>query len=151
MAKKNKVLNFSPGKDDPEANFHIFDHKGCILEQKKTIKILSYTINKTNDLDNHLSILYGKINSTFHQIRGALSFLDKKNRKIIITLKLKGQLNLTLPLLLSQNECVQSRAEVLLMKINKRIYGQSVFKVGNEKICLDIGNPLPTQEILRVS
>ena len=57
--EKTEFLNFSRGKDNPEANFHIFYHKGNILKQRDTIKILGYTINKANDLDNHMSILYG--------------------------------------------------------------------------------------------
>ena len=37
------------------------------------------------------------------------------------------------------------------MRINRWIYGRSVFKEKSEKICKAIGNPLPSQEILRVS
>ena len=129
----------------------ISDNKGNIIHQKRTIKILGYTVNRFNDLENHLSSMTAKITNSFNKIRGALPFMDQRSKKIIIESKLKGQLNLTLPLMLNQTQRVQSRAEVILMKINKWIYGHSVFKKENEKICKWIGNPLPAQEILRVS
>ena len=56
-------------------------------------------------------------------------------RKLIIYAKLKGQLNLTLPLLINQTQRAQNQAEVLLMRINKWIHGGPIFKVDNEIIC----------------
>ena len=41
--------------------------------------------------------------------------------------------------------------EVLLMCINKWIYGKSVFRKENEEICKVINKPLPEQEILQSS
>ena len=84
----------------------------------------------------------------YNKIRGALPYLNGKNRKIILEAKLKGQLRLTLPLLLNENQCVQSCAEVMLMKINKWIHGGFTFKQENKKICKEIMVPLPEKEIL---
>ena len=126
--EKTEFLMFNRNKESEDDPITIHDNKGNIIEEKKTIKILGYTVNRCNDLENHLSSLTAKITSSYNKIRGALPYMDQKSKKIIIESKLRGQLNLTLPLILNQNQLVQSRAEVILMKINRWIYGGSVFK-----------------------
>ena len=141
---KTEFINLSKEYNaDENLNFTIRDDKGNILKQKPTIKVLGYIINHKNDMENHISALYGKISSTYNDIKGAIPYLDKKNKKIIINSKLRGQLSLTLPLLINQNQCVQNKAEVLLMRRNKWIYGKSIFKKENRQICNTIGAPLP--------
>ena len=81
------------------------------MKQNHTIKILGYTINAKNNLDNHITALYGKITHTYHQIKGAMPFLDKKNKKLILEAMLKGKLSLTLPLTLNQTEKVKDRVD----------------------------------------
>ena len=77
-----------------------------------------------------------------------MPFLDKKNKKLILESKLKGQLNLTLPLILNQTERVKDRVGVLIMRINKWIHGGPIFKVNNAKICKEIGAILPEHEMI---
>ena len=74
--------------------------------------------------------------------------MNTKNRKIVIEAKIKGQLNLTLPLILGQNLRTQKRYETLIMKVNKWIYGGQTFKKENIEICKRIGNLPPEQDIL---
>ena len=64
---------------------------------------------------------------------------------------MRGQFNLTLPLLINKSQRIISKAELLLMRINKWIYGKSIFRLENEIICKSIGNILPEQEILHAS
>ena len=131
--EKTEFLMFNRNKDNEDDEITISDNKGNIITERKTIKILGYTVNRCNDLENHLSSLSAKITSTYNKIKGALPYMDSKSKKIIIESKLRGQLNLTLPLILNQTQRVQSRAEVMLMRINRWIYGHSVFKVENKK------------------
>ena len=77
-----------------------------------------------------------------------MKYLNAKNKKIILEAKLKGQVNLTLPLLFNQNQQVKSRAEVILMRINKWIHGGPSFKVASSKICKEMGTILPEQEMI---
>ena len=74
--------------------------------------------------------------------------MSLKSRKVIIESKIKGQINLTLPLLINQNQRIQARAETLLMKANKWIWNQCAFKKASETICKEIGSLLPEREIL---
>ena len=77
---KTEFMNLYTENDEDEyASFTIPDDKGNIINQKYTIKILGYTVNKNNDLKNHISALYGKVNNTYHKIKGALPFLSQKN------------------------------------------------------------------------
>ena len=46
---------------------------------------------------------------------------------------------------------VQNKAEVLIMRINKWIHGGPVFRVDNIKICKEINNPIPEQEIMKAN
>ena len=62
--------------------------------------------------------------------------------------KLRGQVNLTLPLLLNQPKQIQAGAEIILMRINKWIRGGPTFKVASELICKEIRCLLPEREIL---
>ena len=71
-----------------------------------------------------------------------------KNRKIVIDTKIRGQLNLTLPLILGQNLHTQKRFETIIMKVNKWIYGGQTFKKENIKICKEIERLIPEQDIL---
>ena len=74
--------------------------------------------------------------------------MNPKNRKIVIDAKIRGQLNLTLPLILGQNSRTQKRFETLIMKVNKWIYGGQTFKKENTEICKKIGNLQPEQDML---
>ena len=104
--EKTEFLIFNRNKESEDNPITIYDNKGNIINEKKTIKILGYTVNRYNDLENHLSSLTAKITNSFNKIRGALPYMDQKSKKIIIESKLKGQLNLTLPLIISQtNGC----------------------------------------------
>ena len=148
---KTEFLNFSCDNSEPESKFTITDNYGNIIEQQNTIKVLSYIINQKNDMESHISALYGKISHTYNNIKGAIPYLNEKNKKIIIDSKLRGQINLTLPLIINQTQRVEHKMEVLLMRINKWIYGKSVFRKENEEICKIIDKPLPEQEILQSS
>ena len=130
---KTEFLNF----DKPEnegANFIITDEKKNIIKQNNTIKILGYRINRNNNLANHISGLVSKINFSYNKIKGVLPYMNMKNRKIVIDAKIRGQLNLTLPLILGQNLHTQKRFETIIMKVNKWIFGGQTFKKENIKI-----------------
>ena len=148
---KTKFINFSRDNNDDESKFTISDDQGNIIDQKQTFKVLGYIINQKNDLEGHLSALFGKISKQYNNIKGAIPFLSERNKKIIIDAKLRGQLNLTLPLIINQTQRVQEKACVLLMRINKWIYGKPVFRKENKEICTIIEKPLPEQEILQAS
>ena len=148
---KTEFLNFSRDNNDDESKFTITDDQGNIIDQKSTIKVLGYIINQKNDLEGHLSALFGKISKQYNNIKGAIPFLSERNKKIIIDVKLRGQLNLTLLLIINQTQRVQEKACVLLMRINKWIYGKPVFRKENKEICTIINKPLPEQEILQAS
>ena len=92
--------------------------------------------------------LMSKITVVYNKIKGPLKYLNRKNKKIILEAKLKGQVNLTLPLLINQSQRVKSWAEVIIMWINKGIPGGPTFKVALAKICKEIGSILPEQEII---
>ena len=74
--------------------------------------------------------------------------MTSKTKKVILDAKLRGQVNLTLPLLLNQLKRIQTRAEVILMRINKWTRGGTTCKVASELICKDIGCLMPEREIL---
>ena len=82
--------------------FNITNTQGNIIMQKKTLKNLGYTINKEKNLDVQMETLMTKVKPGFRKIRGEIPFLNLKNRKIILEAKLKGQLRLTMPILLNQ-------------------------------------------------
>ena len=148
---ERKQNSYSRDNSVPESKFTIIDNYGNIIEQQNTIKVLGYIINQKNDMESHISALYGKISHTYNNIKGAIPYLNEKNKKIIIDSKLRGQINLTLPLIINQTQRVQYKMEVLLMRINKWIYGKSVFRKENKEICKIIDKHLPEQEILQSS
>ena len=119
-----------------------------ILERKRTIKILGFKVNKVNNLDDHMSWLTSKAVMSFNKIRGHTKFMTPKTRKIIIESKIKGQINLSIPLIINQNQRIQARAETLLMKINKWIWGKCAYLKNSETICKEIGCLMPQKEIL---
>ena len=88
---------------------------------------------------------------TFNKIKEDLPFLSKVNRKIIIEAKTKGQINMTLPLLLNQSQAVQEQAEIIVIRINKWAYGANTFRLENEKICKDLEIHLPKEEIINTN
>merc|ERR1711954_401103 len=112
---------FSRNSEEVIDSLNITDDKGKILSKKKTIKILGFKVNKNNNLDDHLSSLTSKAVMTFNKMRNHMNYMSLKSRKIIIESKIKGQINLTLPLLINQNQRIQARAKTLLMKANKWI------------------------------
>merc|ERR1711954_42789 len=86
------------------------------------MKVLGYIINKKNNLDNHLLSIMSKMTSTYLKIKDALPLMSKRNRKIVLESKIKGQLRLTLPLTINQSQRIKKRTEVLIMKVNKKQY-----------------------------
>ena len=139
----------SPGVN--EANFTILDNKGDILKQKNTMKILGYTVNRENNLETHMSVCMSKMNRTYNSIRSVLPRMTVKNRRIILNAKIGGQLRLTLPLTLNQNQRVKKRAITMIMKINKWIHGGNTFMMNKKKICDKIGSPMPEKELIDIS
>ena len=148
-ADKTEFLNFGKSSEDNNANFKITDHKGNMISQKKTMKVLGYCVNKENTLENHISSLAGHITATYKKIKEAIPYLSPANRKIILDAKLRGQLSLTLPLILNQNQRTQGRMQTLIMRINKLICGGNTSMKLSEKICKEIEKLLPEQEIIR--
>ena len=47
-----------------------------------------------------------------------------------------------------QSQCIQARAETLVMKINKWIWNKCAYKKSSEVICKEIGCIMPSHEIL---
>ena len=137
-------------KDDGEnqADFTILDDKRDILKQKNNMKILGYTINRDNNLETHMSVCMAKMNRTFNNLRNVLPRMTVKNRRIILNAKIGGQLRLTLPLTLNQNQRVKKRAITMLMKVNKWIHGGNTFMQNKKKICDKIGSPMPEKELI---
>ena len=88
---------------------------------------------------------------TYNKIKEALPHMNPKVRKIVVNAKIRGQINMYLPLFLNQTQQVQNQCEVMLMRINKMIDGQKYFRTENEKICNRIKMPLPKQEIVNSS
>merc|ERR1711954_216250 len=115
------------------------------------MKILGFKVNKDNNLKAHLDFLSGKLTMTYNCIKEALPFLTPENRKVVVNSKMRGQINIVLPLILNQTNAVKKKAETMLMRINKIIYGKKYFKVNNEKICKEIGMQDPEVEIVKAS
>lgn len=139
---------FSKSSEESSEKLTISDDKGNILKRKRTVKILGFKVNKINNLDDHMSSLTSKAVMTYNKIRGHAKFMAPKTRKIIIESKIKGQINLTIPLIINQNLRIQARAETLLMKINKWIWGKCAYKKNSETICKEIECLMPAKEIL---
>ena len=57
----------------------------------------------------------------------------------------------SMPLIINQPERIKSRAETMLMRINRWVHGGNTFKESSIKICKKINRPLPEQEILRAN
>ena len=148
---KKEIISFSKYHKEDRHLINIRDNNGNIITEKNTIKVLEYIMNQKNDLDNHLSALFGKISRTHNNIRVALSYLCGKNKKITLESKLRGQFDLTLLLPINQNQRIQYKAKVFLMRINKWIYGKSVFKLENKKNCKFILNIVWEHKILNAS
>ena len=98
-----------------------------------------------------MSGLMSKVTMAYTKMRGQLKFMTLKTKKVILESKLKGQVNLTMPLLINQSQCVKKRAKVIIMRINKWIRGGPYYKVSSEKICNEIGNMLPERELLNTN
>ena len=94
-------------------------------------------------MESHMSSLNGKICNTFNKIRGALPYLTEKNRQKIIEAKIKSLLMPSMPLIKNQPERIKSRAETMLMRINRWVQGGNNFKESSIKICKKINRPLP--------
>ena len=101
---KTEFLNIEKDDGPNEADFTILDSKGNILKQKNNMKILGYTVNCENNLETHMSVCMAKMNRTYNNIRNVLPRMNIKNRRIILNAKIGGQLRLTLPLTLNQNQ-----------------------------------------------
>ena len=143
--KKTEYMNmFTNNEDNPDARFTITDDKGNIVKQKRTMKVLGYTINYANDMEAHM----GKLINSYIKLKPAIPFMSKKVKKIILNSKLKSQLSLTLPLMLNQSKQVKKRVCIMIMKVNKWIFGGPTLKVESEKICRDIGTQMPEVELL---
>lgn len=113
------------------------------------MKILGIRVNKDNNMRNHLDHLNARVTTTYNSLREVIPFMTPENRKIIINSKLRGQVNLFLLLILNQSQQVRKKAETLLMRINKIIYGKKYFKVCNETICKEIQMPEPEIKIVK--
>ena len=132
-----------------EDDYVITDDKDKIIKPKKVMKVLGVKINKDNNLRAHLCYLNSKITMTFNPIKDAIPHMTSDTRKVIINSKLRGQITMFLPLLINQNQAVRRQAEVLLMRVNKLIYGQNYFLTSNENICKKINIPSPEEEIVK--
>ena len=122
--------------------------RGNIVKQKHTMKVLGNMVNRMKNMNAHMFSLMAKLTNSYIKIKGAIPFMNKGNKKIILESKLKSQLSLTLPLMLNQSNRVQKRACAMMMKVNKWICGGPTFKVNSEIICKAIGTPLLEQELL---
>ena len=142
-ADKTEFMNFVCSHEEADSALTITDDKGNLIRWKKTIRILGYKVNKENNLEDNMAALTSKIALSHNKIKGQLRYMTPKTRKVVLDAKLRGQINLTLPLLLNQPKRIQARAEVLLMRINRWIRGGPTFKVAFELICKDIGCLLP--------
>ena len=78
---------------------------------------------------------------TLNSLRDALPYMTPQTRKVIVNSKLRGQINPYLPLLINQSQAVKKKVEVILMRINKIMYGKKYFKVNNDAICKEINLP----------
>ena len=145
---KTEFMLFSKSSEESTERLTISDDKGNILQRKRTVKILGFKVNKTNNLDDHMSWLTSKAVMSYNKIRGHAKYMTPKTRKIIIESKIKGQINLTIPLIINQNQRIQARAETLFMKINKWIWGKCAYMKSSESICKEIGCLMPEKEIL---
>ena len=132
-----------------EDDYTILDNEGHSVKPKRIMKILGIRVNKDNNMRNHLDHLNARVTTTYNSLRETIPFMTPENRKIIINSKLRGQVNLFLPLILNQSQQVRKKAETLLMRINKIIYGKKYIKVCNETICKEIQMPDPEIEIVK--
>ena len=77
--------------------------------------------------------------------------MTTKVRKIVVNFKIRGQINMYLPLFVNQTQSVQKQCEIMLMCINKMIDNRKYFKTENEKNCKRINMPLPKDKIVKAS
>ena len=107
---KTEFMNLFTNKDeDADAKFKIPDKKGNIIEQQNTMKILGYEINNNNTMEAHMCSLMSKMAYSHFKLKGAIPYMSTRNKKIILEAKIKSQLNLTLPLMLNQNQRIQKK------------------------------------------
>merc|ERR1711954_35036 len=118
-----------------DKNLHtITDEKGNIVKPKTVMKVLGIKINKNNNLRAHISYMNSKVTMTYNKIKEALPFMTSMVRKIVFNAKIRGQVNMYLPLFINQNQNIQK-----------------YFKTEKEKICNRINMPLPKDEIIKSS
>ena len=98
-------------KSISEDDYTILDNKGNIVKPKRIMKILGIRVNKDNNMRNHLDHLNARVTSTYNSLREAIPYMTPENRKTMINSKLRGQVNLFLPLILNQNQQVRKKAE----------------------------------------
>merc|ERR1711954_111147 len=115
------------------------------------MKVLGIKMNKDNNLRAHVSAMNAKVTMTYQSLKTAVEYMTPEVRKIILNSKLRGQINMFLPLFINQSQGVKKQVEVLLMRINKLIYGKKYFRVSNETICKEIKMPLPEVEIVKAT
>ena len=113
--------------------YTITDDKGIIVKPKTVMKVLGIKINKDNNIRAHISHMNSKITMTYNKIKEALPFMTSKVRKIVVNAKIRGQINMYLPLFVNQNQNVQKQCKVMLMRINRMIDNKKYFKTEKEK------------------
>ena len=79
--KTEFMTMFSANNDDNEAKLDIKDNKGNIVHQKRNMKVLSYTVNKQNNMDVQMCSLTGKVTNSYIKIKGAIPFMNDRNKK----------------------------------------------------------------------
>ena len=78
-------------------------------------------------MDSHLSRMKARTGMEYSKIKPYMQYLSLKDWKTILNSKLRGQITMFLPLFINQSQGVKKQVEVLLMRINKLIYGKNYF------------------------
>ena len=100
-------------------------------------------------METHLNALSSKVNLILSKLKPALKFLNERNKKIVISSKVKPVALYGVQLMLGQNQQIMHKAQTLIMRINRYMTSNPEGLKSSEALCKSIGIDEPLQEILK--
>ena len=120
-----------------------------IIKEDETLKILGFQQNRNNTMDSHLNATAAKVGMNIANLKPALPYLSEKNRKEIITSKIKSIALYGIQIMIGQNQQILHKAESIIMRINRLMTSNPEGLRSDEAICKYVGVDQPRQDILK--
>ena len=147
MSLVSKILqvekNTTDAEDTKRRLIEIRDSKNKIIKAEGTLKILGFTLNAKENMENHLSKVKSRIGLELSKLKLYLSLMETKDRKTILNAKLRSIIDYALPLFMGESEAIKAKVESTYMLVNRLIHGKCGYMTAKTKICKDIKSDMP--------